>query len=211
VNELNRQLSKQDDHYSELMARGWVPTISTEGNMFWRPPGQPESVQYPEWRAVQLAGITPYKEDGEQHWLTHADEVEKAQVFDEGIHTKLIALNWHSVWRGAYRLYSKAGYSRKYQQWEAAELEGLVTSGPESEPEELINHPGYYGGDTTYEAIKIIEAWNMGFSTGNALKYLIRAPYKAHELQDLRKAVWYIERRISQLTGEYADTERQAD
>jgi hypothetical protein len=38
-----------------------------------------------------------------------------------------------------------------------------------------INHPPHYGGDSTYEAIKVIEAWGLGFSLGNALKYICRA------------------------------------
>lgn len=32
---------------------------------------------------------------------------------------------------------------------------------------ETINHPQHYGGDTTYEAIKVIEAWGLGFCLGN--------------------------------------------
>jgi hypothetical protein len=37
---------------------------------------------------------------------------------------------------------------------------------------EAVNHPAHYGGDTTYEAIKVIEAWNLGFHDGNAVKYI---------------------------------------
>jgi len=40
---------------------------------------------------------------------------------------------------------------------------------------EAVNHPPHYGGDTTYEAIKVIEAWNLGFRLGNVLKYIRRA------------------------------------
>lgn len=67
---------------------------------------------------------------------------------------------------------------------------------------ENINHPQHYGGDTTYEAIKVIEAWELGFCLGNAVKYISRAGKKDPEktLEDLQKAVWYLERDISNRT-----------
>lgn len=67
-----------------------------------------------------------------------------------------------------------------------------------------VNHPGHYGGDTVYEAIKVIEAWSLGFHLGNAVKYISRAGKKDpdKELEDLKKAKWYLERRISNLEKE---------
>lgn len=63
-----------------------------------------------------------------------------------------------------------------------------------------IDHPAHYGGaDNPYEAIKVIEAWSLGFCLGNAVKYISRAGKKAGAttLEDLRKARWYIDREIS--------------
>ena len=61
-----------------------------------------------------------------------------------------------------------------------------------------INHPSHYGGkDNPYEAIKIIEAWDLGFHLGNAVKYIIRARYKGTYDQDLEKAKWYLDREIA--------------
>ena len=62
------------------------------------------------------------------------------------------------------------------------------------EKKELINHPSHYGGDTTYEAIKVIEAWKLNFNLGNVVKYIARAGQKQgeSELKDLKKAVWYL-------------------
>ena len=65
---------------------------------------------------------------------------------------------------------------------------------------EKINHPAHYGGDDNpYEAIKVIEAWELGFCLGNVVKYLSRAGRKdpAAELEDLKKALWYLQREIS--------------
>jgi hypothetical protein len=62
-----------------------------------------------------------------------------------------------------------------------------------------VNHPSHYGGESnTYEAIKVIEAWELDFHLGNTVKYIARAGKKslADEIEDLEKAKWYLERRI---------------
>lgn len=74
-------------------------------------------------------------------------------------------------------------------------------AGKSDERVELVNHPSHYGGDTTYETIRVIEAWELGFCLGNAVKYVSRAGKKneAKTVEDLKKAVWYIEREIKKL------------
>ena len=65
-----------------------------------------------------------------------------------------------------------------------------------------VNHPEHYGGENNpYEAIKVIEAWELDFCLGNVVKYISRAGKKkiANELEDLMKAKWYLERRIQQI------------
>ncbi len=59
-----------------------------------------------------------------------------------------------------------------------------------------VNHPDYYGGeDNPYEAIKVIEAWELGFHLGNAVKYISRCGKKTqHKQTDLKKAIWYLQR-----------------
>lgn len=62
---------------------------------------------------------------------------------------------------------------------------------------DAINPAHYKFGD--FEAIQICE--RFGFCRGNAVKYLLRAGRKdpAKTVEDLRKAVWYIQREISGL------------
>lgn len=43
---------------------------------------------------------------------------------------------------------------------------------------------------------------NVKYHIGNAIKYLIRAPFKNNTVEDLKKAVWYIQRAIEKLEGE---------
>lgn len=66
---------------------------------------------------------------------------------------------------------------------------------------EQVNHPSHYGGDTTYEAIKVIEAWGLGFCLGNCVKYISRAGKKdpAKTIEDLQKSMWYLNREIERL------------
>ncbi|HEX9844157.1 MAG TPA: DUF3310 domain-containing protein [bacterium] len=72
---------------------------------------------------------------------------------------------------------------------------------------DAVHHPAHYGGaDNPYEAIKVIEAWGLGFHLGNALKYLARAGKKGNALEDLRKARWYLDRQITRM--EAAEMER---
>ena len=64
---------------------------------------------------------------------------------------------------------------------------------------EHVNHPDHYGGESNiYEAIKVIDAWQLGFSLGNTIKYISRAGKKNHdkELEDLKKAKWYLDHHI---------------
>lgn len=62
---------------------------------------------------------------------------------------------------------------------------------------EAVDHPQHYGGaDNPYEAIKVIEAWGLGFNLGNAAKYISRAGKKGDLIEDLEKAAWYLRREI---------------
>lgn len=78
----------------------------------------------------------------------------------------------------------------------------------EYEMSNTIEHPKHYGGENDpYEAIKVIEAWGLGFHLGNVIKYLSRAGKKSRQtlLEDLRKAKWYLERYIDNLEEELRD------
>ena len=70
-----------------------------------------------------------------------------------------------------------------------------------------VDHPKHYGGENNpYEAIKVIEAWRLGFCLGNAVKYIARVALGGKQgnsrLDDLRKARWYLDREINRLEGE---------
>lgn len=58
---------------------------------------------------------------------------------------------------------------------------------------DVVNNPSHYEG-SHLEVIDIIEDFNLGFHLGNAIKYILRAGKKDDMIQDLKKAIWYLER-----------------
>ena len=78
-------------------------------------------------------------------------------------------------------------------------MEGLKNLEKLNALDSVVNHPSHYGGEgNIYETIKVIRAWNLGFSLGNAVKYLSRAGKKdpTKKIEDLKKAIWYIQEEI---------------
>jgi hypothetical protein len=63
---------------------------------------------------------------------------------------------------------------------------------------EKVNHPDHYGGENNpFEAIKVIEAWDLNFHLGNVVKYISRAGKKSkNSIEDLKKAEWYLSRYV---------------
>jgi hypothetical protein len=80
---------------------------------------------------------------------------------------------------------------------------------------ERVDHPPHYGGvENPHEPIKVIEHYGLSFCLGNAVKYILRAPLKGAELEDLKKARWYLDREIArmedgaaELTWEWTDAD----
>jgi hypothetical protein len=63
---------------------------------------------------------------------------------------------------------------------------------------DAVNHPMHYttGG---IETIDFIEAKKLGYNLGNVVKYITRSGLKGNQLEDLRKAQWYLSREIATL------------
>lgn len=83
-------------------------------------------------------------------------------------------------------------------------IEWLYSEVPEDTSEDdPVNHPSHYT-DGKIEVIDYIEDKGLGFCLGNAVKYISRAGKKdqSKEIEDLRKAIWYIQRKIKQICEE---------
>ena len=62
----------------------------------------------------------------------------------------------------------------------------------------MVNDPPHYK-DGGIETIDFIEAKQLGFNLGNAVKYISRAGKKNDALEDLKKARWYLNREINNM------------
>ena len=65
----------------------------------------------------------------------------------------------------------------------------------------VTEHPKRYGGDTTYECIKVLKSWvsneeYKGFLRCTIIKYLCRLGKKDDSLQELKKARFYLDKLI---------------
>lgn len=66
-------------------------------------------------------------------------------------------------------------------------------------PADPVNNPAHYlvGG---IETIDFIEAKQLNYNLGNAIKYITRSGHKVNCKQDLEKAAWYLNREIGKLS-----------
>lgn len=59
-----------------------------------------------------------------------------------------------------------------------------------------VDHPAHYN-HGEIECIDVIEQLDLSFCLGNALKYIWRCEDKGKKIEDLNKAIWYIDREIT--------------
>lgn len=61
-----------------------------------------------------------------------------------------------------------------------------------------VNHPKHYNTNPSgIECIEVVR--HMNFNKGNAIKYVWRAGDKGNEIEDLQKAIWYLNDEINRL------------
>lgn len=80
--------------------------------------------------------------------------------------------------------------------------------------DKMVSHPSHYQSKSGLEVINVIEAFTEGLEgieavdTGNAIKYICRWKDK-NGIQDLEKAMWYIQHLIDHLIKE--DEEKRVE
>lgn len=104
------------------------------------------------------------------------------------------------------RFYTMEGSHDNYCEdcwaWEQKVKEGLKESRMSQTVKDNVNHPSHYT-DGKIEVIDFIEDKKLNYHRGNAIKYIARAgkKHKNKEVEDLRKAIWYLEREIQRIQG----------
>ena len=93
----------------------------------------------------------------------------------------------YEVLENGERFYCGYGYWEKNAKHIAVKVQDVEA--------DMVNHPSHYnkGG---YEVIDVIEDWELGFSLGNAIKYIARCEHKGNKKQDLEKAIFYLKREL---------------
>ena len=91
------------------------------------------------------------------------------------------------------------------QEWEDEAYDGYyggsedyvesVHSPAERKLEDSIFSPKHYTSGK-YEVIDVIEDWDLNFRLANTIKYIARHKHKGKPLEDLKKALWYLQREI---------------
>lgn len=65
---------------------------------------------------------------------------------------------------------------------------------------DLVNHPQHYAEHYDHEVIELTQ--HLSFCLGNAVKYILRAPFKGTELLDLQKSEWYVRRMVDEFSAD---------
>lgn len=73
---------------------------------------------------------------------------------------------------------------------------------------DMVNHPPHYNFGK-YEVLDVIEDWKLEYHEANAVKYIARAKYKGKRIEDLEKAVFYLNRKIAALKKEISVESRE--
>lgn len=61
-----------------------------------------------------------------------------------------------------------------------------------------VTHPLHYNAHNI-EVIDFIQDWELNFALGNAIKYICRSPYKGKQIEDIQKAIQYLEFELEDL------------
>lgn len=72
---------------------------------------------------------------------------------------------------------------------------------------DAVNHPSHYNMGKI-EVIDVIDDWKLDFYSGNVIKYVGRAGHKGCELEDLKKALWYLNRKIQNIVNSAKDEKK---
>lgn len=124
--------------------------------------------------------------------LTYGEKVVGMYPNSAIVHDIINAINVYKV-----RFDDKeTGYYKTQDEAWAAAYNMIVANTLANKPD-MVNHPPHYTVNGI-EVIDVIEEYKLNFRLGNSVKYILRADLKGNRLQDLKKALWYLQREIKQ-------------
>lgn len=64
--------------------------------------------------------------------------------------------------------------------------------------EDPVNKPEHYQ-YSPIQPIDVVNAWDLDFYLGNVIKYISRFNHKGNPLEDIKKARWYLDKKIEEM------------
>ena len=61
------------------------------------------------------------------------------------------------------------------------------------------------------EALKVIQEFDLNYPLGCVVKYILRSGRKQDKLQDLKKALWYLNSYIDNMESEHGQMDSRSD
>lgn len=140
--------------------------------------------------AKKLKYAEPYVAQVKWHWQKKAKKTKAEKKQAVKVTKKLFDREYELYDVAAFKARDEAAMQRWYPFNENKPL-------PPAD-KDMVNSPDHYthGG---IETIDFIEAKDLGYHLGNVVKYVSRAPHKGRQIEDLKKARWYLDREIERL------------
>ena len=143
------------------------------------------------------------EEDGYITTKTISDILKPVDVSEDFIISELTWWTYAELIEKIYSIgkpFAKPGYVIvKLPKYHTGRLDELPSK--EETSFDAVSHPSHYTAGRKYEPRKVIADWGLNFNLGNAVKYISRAGRKGDKIEDLRKAIQYIEFEIEELEG----------
>ncbi len=70
---------------------------------------------------------------------------------------------------------------------------------------DMVNHPPHYNAGQIEVIDFIDDQEHLGYHRLQSIRYITRSPFKGTEIQDIEKAIWYLNRRVRILKAEVAN------
>ena len=86
------------------------------------------------------------------------------------------------------------------RKWDAEDAFNEQKTWKAAVKEDVVNSPKHYTSGK-FEVIDVIEDWQLNFRLANAVKYIARHKHKGKPVEDLKKALWYLQREIDKQDG----------
>ena len=145
-----------------------------------------------------------YNSNGKIPEITYSDFIASLHITEIDYSTEVMKIHPEAtVYTGTMGKKIKIGdnetpyFTTFFDAWRSAYQMMQPTPNHTEQQPDMVNHPPHYTVNGI-EVIDVIENYKLNYRLGNVVKYVLRADLKGNRLQDLKKALWYLQREIEQ-------------